>query len=137
MSYHQIRFIDSQISTNRRRWDRMVTELNLGSPAAMPKDADPRTFCEIYYLDITNKELPIEKIVTTPFLYHKTWKDLAMAKDEYPERHSWWLNELESLGINTSEVSIIKDPKITSELTMDIKQIFYEEYKKHLARASV
>jgi hypothetical protein len=53
-----------------------------------------------------------------------------MAKDEYPERHGWWLNELESLGVNTREESQIRDPKITSELTMDIKQIFYEEYKK-------
>jgi hypothetical protein len=45
----------------------MITELNLGSPAAMPKDAD-LLFCEIYYLDITKKELSIEKIVTAPFL---------------------------------------------------------------------
>jgi hypothetical protein len=53
-----------------------------------------------------------------------------MAKAEYPEKLSWWLNELESLGINTREESQLKDPKITSELTMDIKQMFYEEYKK-------
>jgi hypothetical protein len=50
-----------------------------------------------------------------------------MAKAEYPEKHSWWLNELKSLGINTSEESQLKDPKITGELTMDIKQMFYEE----------
>jgi hypothetical protein len=53
-----------------------------------------------------------------------------MAKAEYPERHSWWLNELESLGINTREERQLKDPRTTSELTMDIKQIFYEEYKR-------
>jgi hypothetical protein len=53
-----------------------------------------------------------------------------MAKDEYPERHSWWLNELESLVINTREESQLSDPKITNELTMDIRQMFYEEYKK-------
>jgi hypothetical protein len=41
---------------------------------------------------------------------------LSYAKNEYPEKHSWWLNELESLGVN--------------ELTTDIKQMFYEEYKK-------
>jgi hypothetical protein len=28
----------------------------------------------------------IEKIVTAPFLYHKTQKDVAMAKAEYPEK---------------------------------------------------
>ena len=72
----------------------------------------------------------IEKIVTAPFLYHKIQKDVAMAKDEYPQRHSWYLNELESLGINTRNESHLKDSKITSELTMDIKQMFYEEYKK-------
>ena len=53
-----------------------------------------------------------------------------MAKAEYPERHSWWLNELESLGINTREERQLKDHRTTSELTMDIKQIFYEEYKR-------
>jgi hypothetical protein len=53
-----------------------------------------------------------------------------MATTEYPEKHSWWLNELESLGINTREESQLRDPKKTSELTMDIKQMFYEEYKK-------
>ena len=55
---------------------------------------------------------------------------LSMATIEYPEKHSWWLNELESLGINTREESQLGDPKKTSELTMDIKQMFYEEYKK-------
>jgi hypothetical protein len=53
-----------------------------------------------------------------------------MAKDEYPPKHSWWLNELESLGINTRDESQLKDPKITGELTMNIKQMFYEEYKQ-------
>ena len=53
-----------------------------------------------------------------------------MAKNDQPEKHSWWLNELESLGINTREEGNLRDPKITSELTMDVKQMFYEEYKK-------
>ena len=53
-----------------------------------------------------------------------------MARDEHPERHSWWLNELESLGINPKDESQLKDPNMTSELTMDITQMFYEEYKK-------
>jgi hypothetical protein len=53
-----------------------------------------------------------------------------MATAEYPEKHSWWLNELESLGINTREDSQLKDSKKTTQLTTDIKQMFYEEYKK-------
>ena len=55
---------------------------------------------------------------------------LSMTIAEYPEKHSWWLNELESLGINTREESQLKDSRKTTELTMDIKQMFYEEYKK-------
>jgi CTP-dependent riboflavin kinase len=53
-----------------------------------------------------------------------------MATENYPEKHSWWLNELESLGINTREESRLKDFNKISELTTDIKQMFYEEYKK-------
>ncbi|MGI0001585.1 MAG: hypothetical protein ACRD42_00725, partial [Nitrososphaeraceae archaeon] len=58
----------------------------------------------------------------------------AMAITEYPERNSWWLNELESLGINTREESQLKDPRTTTELTMDIKQMFYEVYKKAFSK---
>jgi hypothetical protein len=47
-----------------------------------------------------------------------------------PGKLSWWLSELESLGINTRDESYLRNPKITSELTMDIKQMFYEENKK-------
>ena len=53
-----------------------------------------------------------------------------MSRSEHPEKHSWWLNELESLGVNTSEEDQLKDPRMTCELTMDIKQMFYEDYKK-------
>jgi hypothetical protein len=53
-----------------------------------------------------------------------------MATAENPGKLSWWLSELESLGINTRDESYLRDPKITSELTMEIKQMFYEEYKK-------
>jgi hypothetical protein len=53
-----------------------------------------------------------------------------MTTDEHPEKHTWWLNELESLGIDTRKESQLGDSQKTSELTMDIKQTFYEEYKK-------
>lgn len=46
-----------------------------------------------------------------------------MARAEHPDRYSWWLNELESPGISTHM-------KEASELTEEIKQIFYEEYQK-------
>jgi hypothetical protein len=69
-------------------------------------------------------------LLLAPFLYHKIHNGIAMSKVEHPEKHGWWLNELESLGINTREESQLKDFKKTSELTTDIKQIFYEEYQK-------
>jgi hypothetical protein len=69
-------------------------------------------------------------VTTCPFLYHKIHNGMAMAKVEDPKKHGWWLNELESLGINTREESQLKDFKKTTELTTDIKQMFYEEYQK-------
>jgi hypothetical protein len=69
-------------------------------------------------------------VTTRPFLYHKIHSDIAMAIVEHPEKHGWWLNELESLGINTREESQLKDYKKTSELTKDIKEMFYDEYQK-------
>lgn len=53
-----------------------------------------------------------------------------MAIAEHPEKYSWWLNELESLGINTRNEGRLDDLKKASKLTVDIKQIFYEEYQK-------
>jgi hypothetical protein len=70
------------------------------------------------------------RLLHAPFLYYKIHNGLAMAMVEHPEKHGWWLNELESLGINTKEESQLKDFEKTSELTTDIKQMFYEEYQK-------
>jgi hypothetical protein len=53
-----------------------------------------------------------------------------MAQAEQPEKYNWWLNELESLGVNTREESQLKDFKKATELTMDIKEMFYDEYQK-------
>jgi hypothetical protein len=49
---------------------------------------------------------------------------------EHPERYTWWLNELESLGIETKkDKNALNNRKEASDLTKDIKQILYEEYK--------
>jgi hypothetical protein len=64
------------------------------------------------------------------FIYYEIHNGIAMAIVEHPEKHGWWLNELESLGINTKEESQLKDFEKTNELTTDIKQMFYEEYQK-------
>jgi hypothetical protein len=38
-----------------------------------------------------------------------------MAKIEHPERYSWWLNELESLGISTLEKNGINNRREASD----------------------
>jgi hypothetical protein len=51
-----------------------------------------------------------------------------MAKVEYLERYSWWLNELDSLGISTLQKNGINNKREASDLTDAVKQTFYEEY---------
>jgi hypothetical protein len=53
---------------------------------------------------------------------------LGMAEIEHPERYSWWLNELDSLGISTLEKNGIKNSREASDLTDAVKQTLYEEY---------
>jgi hypothetical protein len=51
-----------------------------------------------------------------------------MAEIEHPERYTWWLNELESLGISTLEKNGLNNRKEASDLTEAVKQTFYEQY---------
>ena len=51
-----------------------------------------------------------------------------MAGREHPERYSWWLNELDSLGISTLEKNGINNRSEASDLTDAVKQTLYEEY---------
>jgi hypothetical protein len=51
-----------------------------------------------------------------------------MAGKEHPERYSWWLNELESLGVDTLEKNGLKYHKEASDLTEAIKQQLSEDY---------
>jgi hypothetical protein len=55
---------------------------------------------------------------------------IYMAKAEYPDRFSWWLNELESLGISMNTKDACNNIKEASELTEEVKQIFYEGYQR-------
>jgi hypothetical protein len=48
---------------------------------------------------------------------------------EHPERYGWWLNELDSLGISTKRMNELNDLKEISNLTENIKQAFYQDYK--------
>jgi hypothetical protein len=51
-----------------------------------------------------------------------------MAKAERSEKYSWWLNELDSLGINTLQKNGLGNHKEASDLTEAVKQTLYEEY---------
>ena len=48
-----------------------------------------------------------------------------MAGKEHPEKYSWWLNEFDSLGVNTHG---LKNHKEASDLTEAVKQTLYEDY---------
>jgi hypothetical protein len=55
---------------------------------------------------------------------------LIMATNrEHPEKRQWWLNELESLGISSKKTNELNDKKEVSDLTENIKQALYQEYK--------
>ncbi len=49
--------------------------------------------------------------------------------NEHPERYGWWLNELESLGISTKRINELNDLKEIRNLTENIKEAFYHDYK--------
>ncbi|MFL6403943.1 MAG: hypothetical protein ACJ71M_10755 [Nitrososphaeraceae archaeon] len=52
-------------------------------------------------------------------------------QEEYPEKNGWWINELESLGVDTkSNTDELKDKQDNSDLVEAIKQTFMEEYKQ-------
>jgi hypothetical protein len=51
-----------------------------------------------------------------------------MAEAEHPEKYNWWLNELDSLGINTLQKNGLDNYKEASDLTDAVKQTLYEEY---------
>jgi hypothetical protein len=49
--------------------------------------------------------------------------------EEYPEKNAWWINELESLGVDTkSNSSELSDKQDNSGLVEAIKQEFIKEY---------
>ena len=54
---------------------------------------------------------------------------MAIKKD-YPEKYSWWISELNSLGINTeAKDEELTDIEALEDLTDNIKQNFIHEYK--------
>jgi len=50
---------------------------------------------------------------------------------EHPEKNGWWINELESLGVDTkNNANELKYKEDNSELVEAIKQTLIEEYKQ-------
>ncbi len=57
-------------------------------------------------------------------------KNITMAiRNEHPEKYDWWLSELESLGISPKTLNDLNDKREVSELTENLKQTYYQEYK--------
>jgi hypothetical protein len=51
-----------------------------------------------------------------------------MAEVEHPEKYGWWINELESLGVDTQDKNGLNNHKEASDLTAAVKQTLYEDY---------
>jgi hypothetical protein len=57
--------------------------------------------------------------------------------DEHPEKNSCWINELDSLGVDTkSSSNELKDKQENRDLVEAIKQEFMEEYKQTYDQSS-
>lgn len=50
-------------------------------------------------------------------------------KKQSPEKYSWWLNELESLGLSIKKANDLNDIREVSNLTDNIKQALLQDYK--------
>lgn len=50
-------------------------------------------------------------------------------KKDYSDRYGWWLNELDSLGIVPKKTNELNDRQEISDLSENIKQILYQDYK--------
>ena len=50
-------------------------------------------------------------------------------KKEHPQRYGWWISELSSLGIKRMRRNDMRDRKEITDLTENIKQTLFQEYK--------
>jgi flagellin-specific chaperone FliS len=51
-------------------------------------------------------------------------------KEEGVQRDTWWLNELDSLGVTPKVKNELNDIQETGNLTENLKQAFYQAYKE-------
>jgi hypothetical protein len=50
-------------------------------------------------------------------------------KKEHPENYGWWICELDSLGIKRIKRNDMKDRKEITDMTENIKETLFQEYK--------
>ena len=50
-------------------------------------------------------------------------------KDEHPERYGWWINELNSLGIERKTINEMDDLQELCNITQRLKETFFQYYK--------
>ena len=55
-------------------------------------------------------------------------------KKEHPEKYGWWISELNSLGIKSMRRNDMNDRKEITDLTENIKQALFQEYKTVFAQ---
>ena len=62
--------------------------------------------------------------------YNECQRKIMMStKKEHPENYGWWINELDSLGIKRIKRNDKNDRKEITDMTEDIKQTLFQEYK--------
>ena len=62
--------------------------------------------------------------------YKDRLRDVQMSnKIEHPQRYGCWISELSSLGIKRMRRNDMKDRKEITDLTENIKQTLFQEYK--------
>jgi hypothetical protein len=54
---------------------------------------------------------------------------LTATKEEHQERFSWWICELESLGLSIKKLNEFNDLGEMRDLAEDLKQGFYQDHK--------
>jgi hypothetical protein len=55
--------------------------------------------------------------------------DNTSIKKEFPEKYSWWLNELDSLGLTVKKANDLNDIREVRSLADNIKQVLFQDYK--------
>ena len=68
-------------------------------------------------------------LLTSIYIAYCNYTFAMAIKKECPEKYDWWLNELESLGVSVKVLNDLNNIQEVSELTENLKQTFYQEYK--------